>query len=273
MKRVLIFTDLDGTLLDSSYSFHEALPALDLTRERGIPLIICSSKTRTEIEHYRERLDNKHPFISENGGGIFLPEGYFDLEPEIVERYVVTTEEGYDMLRLGARYGDLRRALGKLRDKGFSVRGFGDMTVEEVAALTGLSPGEAGMAKKRDFDEPFVIDDNEGMTDELFSEIREMGFHFTRGAFHHILGNSDKGRAVEIVIKLYQNALGDVKSIALGDSPNDFPMLAKVDVPVLVQRTDGRHIQGHNIPNVILQEGIGPVGWGRAVLRILSGVT
>jgi mannosyl-3-phosphoglycerate phosphatase len=69
MQRVLIFTDLDGTLLDSSYSFNDALPALDLIRERAIPLIICSSKTRAEIEHYRKRLDNRHPFISENGGG------------------------------------------------------------------------------------------------------------------------------------------------------------------------------------------------------------
>jgi len=64
-----------------------------------------------------------------------------------------------------------------------------------------------------------------------------------------------------------------VQSIALGDSPNDFPMLAKVDVPVLVQRTDGKHIEGHNIPNVMLQEGIGPAGWGKAVLRVLSGIT
>lgn len=271
MQRVLIFTDLDGTLLDSAYSFNEAMPALDLIRERGIPLIICSSKTRAEIEHYRKKLDNRHPFISENGGGIFIPKGYFDPGSRIAEGDVVADEE-YRIVRLGARYSDLRNALCRLRDKGFFIKGFGDMTSEEVAELTGLSLDEARMAQKRDFDEPFMFDNDERRSEELFSEIRGMGLHFTRGTFHHLLGNSDKGKAVEIVIKLYQKTGGAVQSIALGDSPNDFPMLAKVDVPVLVQRTDGKHIEGHNIPNVMLQEGIGPAGWGRVVLRILSGI-
>jgi mannosyl-3-phosphoglycerate phosphatase len=50
MKKVIIFTDLDGTLLDySTYSFEKALPALQLVRERDIPLIICSSKTAKEV--------------------------------------------------------------------------------------------------------------------------------------------------------------------------------------------------------------------------------
>jgi len=81
MKKIIIFTDLDGTLLDnSSYSFEAALPALQLIKEKNIPLIICSSKTRKEIEHYRKKLYNLHPFISENGGGIFIPKGYFNFQ-------------------------------------------------------------------------------------------------------------------------------------------------------------------------------------------------
>ena len=77
-RRMIIITDLDGTLLHHrTYSFEEAKPALDLVRRQGIPLVICSSKTRAEIEVYRKRLDNNHPFISENGGGIYIPAGYF----------------------------------------------------------------------------------------------------------------------------------------------------------------------------------------------------
>ena len=77
-RRMIIVTDLDGTLLHPrTYSFEEALPALKLVRERGVPLVLCSSKTRAELEVCRKRLDNGHPFISENGGGIYLPAGYF----------------------------------------------------------------------------------------------------------------------------------------------------------------------------------------------------
>lgn len=82
MARIIIITDLDGTLLHpKTYSFEKAMPALRLIKEMGIPLVFCSSKTRTEVEVWRQRLENSHPFISENGGGIFIPDGYF--KPQI----------------------------------------------------------------------------------------------------------------------------------------------------------------------------------------------
>ncbi|MEE8044743.1 MAG: HAD-IIB family hydrolase, partial [Thermodesulfobacteriota bacterium] len=71
-KKYIVFTDLDGTLLDHrNYSFLQAIPALDLLKEKNIPLIICTSKTKSEIEHYRTTLQNNFPFISENGGAIY----------------------------------------------------------------------------------------------------------------------------------------------------------------------------------------------------------
>lgn len=65
--QTIIITGLDGTLLyPKTYSFEAARPALNLIRERDIPFILCSSKTRGEIELYRKWLENRHPFISEN---------------------------------------------------------------------------------------------------------------------------------------------------------------------------------------------------------------
>ena len=72
--RILIYTDLDGTLLDHhTYSFQKALPALAEIKKRSVPLILCSSKTKGEIEEYQKKLKVRHPFISENGGAIFIP--------------------------------------------------------------------------------------------------------------------------------------------------------------------------------------------------------
>jgi mannosyl-3-phosphoglycerate phosphatase len=157
MKKLIIFTDLDGTLLDySNYSFEAAMPALQLIKEKNIPLIICSSKKRKEIEHYRKKLYNLHPFISENGGGVFIPKGYFNFQLSD-PRLVIEEDKQYHLIRLGAKYSDLRNALNELRAEGFDIKGFGDMTVEEVTALTGLNIDEAEMAKVRDFDEPFVF--------------------------------------------------------------------------------------------------------------------
>lgn len=267
---LIIFTDFDGTLLDySTYSFKAAMPALDLLKERNIPLVICSSKTRKEIEYYRKELDNNHPFISENGGGIFIPKNYFGFTFHS-SRFTVEDEKGYHIIRLGAQYSVLRMAIQKLRSEGFKVKGFGDMTIQELVEIANLSIDEAGMAKERDFDEPFIFQGNELETQRLFKAIKSKGFNYTQGRFFHILGNSDKGNAVSILIDLYKRNFGEIITIAIGDSPNDIPMLEKVDYPVIVQKPDGNYDSRINIPNIIKAEGIGPDGWNKVVIRLID---
>jgi len=268
LKKTVIFTDLDGTLLDGdTYSFERALPALALLKEKNIPLILCSSKTRREIEHYRGKLTNVHPFISENGGGIFIPRGYFKLR---ITNYEMQTEKDYMLIRLGARYPDLRAAIVALRDGGFPVRGFGDMTVKEISEATKLSAAEAEMAKERDFDEPFFFEGDDRTLPLLFEAIKTGGFQHTRGKFFHILGDSDKGKAVAILTGLYRKEYGDIETVGIGDSPNDIPMLEKVDVPVIVQKPDGSYDPHIDLPDLMKAVGPGPEGWNMAVLRLLA---
>lgn len=79
--KLIIISDLDGTFLNPlTYSFEKALPVVNLLMEKGITLILCSIKTSSEIELYREGLSNSDLFISENGGGIFIPQRYFPFE-------------------------------------------------------------------------------------------------------------------------------------------------------------------------------------------------
>jgi len=272
MKKVVVFTDLDGTLLDySTYSFEKALPALQLLKERYIPLIISSSKTAKEIMYYREKLDTYHPFISENGGGIFIPKNYFKFKLAYTE-YEITEENDYLVIGLGAPYSDLRKALENLRREGFNVRGFGDMNVQEVAEITQISTAEAYMAKERDFDEPFIFEGTEEETIQLFKAITAGGFHCTKGKFFHILGNSDKGKAVSILIDLYAKALGEVTTIALGDSPNDVPMLERVEYPIIVQRPDKTYAVSIDIPNLRSVDGVGAEGWNKAIIELLPDI-
>ncbi len=272
MKKIIVFTDLDGTLLDaSSYSFEEALPALRLLREYDIPLLLCSSKTKREIEHYRILLHNSHPFITENGGGIFIPRGYFGsllLPPDVPS----TGEGSYEVIRLGADYHLLRKALAELRQDGFHITGFGDMTAEELSAVTGLDIDEARMARDRDFDEPFLLEGGDEQSERLAEAVRGKGFAMTQGAFFHILGDSDKGRAVYILTGLYREKFGAVATIGLGDSPNDIPMLKCVEHPVVVKRPDGRHDARIDIPGLTRAPGIGPEGWKRTVVELIAEI-
>ena len=73
----VIFTDLDGTLLDENYSYEKAVPALKLVKKKNIPVIICTSKTGKETEEYRKKIGNEDPFIVEGGAAIVIPKEYF----------------------------------------------------------------------------------------------------------------------------------------------------------------------------------------------------
>ena len=284
-EKLIIFTDLDGTLLDySNYSFEKALPALRILRQKGIPLIVCSSKTRNEVEYYRKKLDNSHPFISENGGGIFIPKGYFNFEvqdsynppsPPFGKGGMVefSEENDYHVIRLGAKYSDLRKAVKELQQEGFDIRGFGDMTTKELMRIANMSHDEAKMAKERDFDEPFIYKGAGYKLPSLLKSINAKGFRFTQGRFYHILGSSNKGVVVSILTDLYKNQFKKIRTIAIGDSPNDIPMLERVDYPVIVQKYDGSYDSQINIPKLIKAEGIGPGGWNRVVLNLISDIT
>jgi len=264
MKKTVIFTDLDGTLLDeASYSHAKALSALSVIAASGTPLILCSSKTRAELEEYRARLDNAHPFVAENGGGIFIPRGYFSTPVEAEEA------NGYQLILLGTPYAEIRHHFVRLREQlHVKVRGFADMMVAEVAALTGLSEGEAALSKQRDFDEPFIF---EGEPDENFLHaIETAGLRWTQGRIFHIMGNHDKGRAVSILVSLYKKQFGGVASIALGDSLNDLPMLLAVDRPVLVRHKDGSFDTRISIPDLLKTQLPGAAGWNEAMLQLLA---
>jgi mannosyl-3-phosphoglycerate phosphatase len=265
LMNVIIFTDLDGTLLDAeTYSYEAALPALNLAREKGVPLVFISSKTRAELEIWRRRLQNEHPFVVENGGGIYIPEGYFPFPVP------GTLREGYRLISLGKPYGVIRKHFAEMRERlGIAVRGFGDMTVEEVAALTGLTRDDAELARQRDFSEPFVFP---GPVDERFLQAVEGAkLRWTQGQFFHLMGDHHKGRAVDKLRSLYERKLAPLTTVGIGDALNDLPFLLAVDRPVLVKKKAGKHEMRIDVPGLIRTEGTGPTGWNQAVMELLRG--
>ena len=264
MRKTVIFSDLDGTLLHPrTYSFEKAQQSLALVKERGIPLVLVSSKTRAEVEVWRRRLDNQHPFIVENGGGIFIPEGYFSFPVDGGLR------DQYHVLTLGMPYPQVRRRFVQLREQlGATVRGFGDMTAGEVADLTGLPADDAQLAMQREFGEPFIF---LGKTDERFLQaIEGAGLRWTRGRLYHIMGDHHKGRAVTMLCQLYKHQFGPLETIGIGDGLNDLPFLLAVDRPVLVRKLSGTHEMRIDIPGLIRTNSVGPSGWNEAVIELLG---
>lgn len=264
----VIFTDLDGTLLEyESYSLEPALPALRFIKSKNIPLVICTSKTRAEIEFYRNLLENNDPFISENGGGIFIPENYFPNDFDYDKKM-----EGYKVIELGIRYEVLAEALSSIRNEaGLNIKGFSEMTVSEISKISGLGNEFAELAKVREYDEPFMLYGDEKDIERIKTEITGRGFAYTEGGiFHHITGKNDKGKAVKVLTRLFKRKFRDLQTIGIGDSLNDLPLLGSVDIPILVQKPNGEYDSRIRLDNLVLAEGIGPKGWGKAILNLFD---
>ncbi len=279
-KRVLIFTDLDGTLLDAdNYSFEEALPALEEIRKRKIPLILCSSKTKAELELYQKKLKIDDPFISENGGAIFILPGYFNMVS--LSNHRQTPDElkkkgKYLVLELGTPYRQIRRKFLEVFDElNLKAVGFGDLKAEEISSLLNLSKAEANLARRRDYDEPFYF--LKKIKKEKIKlaekEFNKRGLSLTTGGkLFHLTGGNDKGKAVELLTQIYKSNWGsDLLTIGLGDSLNDLPLLESVDIAVLV-RKKGNYYERKilNKLKVHKASGIGPRGWNQAILDLIS---
>ena len=265
----IIFSDLDGTLLDQdSYGWKEAIPALEMCERLHIPVILSSSKTRAEIEPLRRKLSISAPFISENGGGIFFPAESFKQPPP-----GASFDKGLWKWSLGLSYNHLIRGLKEIRDElALNIKGFSDMSIEEISGLTGLDRETSHLAAMREFDEPFVAHEKKPLDKKsLLKAAEKRGFMVTCGGrFYHLQGKNDKGQAMERVLSFYKRDHGQALTIALGDSPNDFTMLERADFPVLIRSHREFPELKEKIPGLRITREMGPKGWNRAILDILG---
>jgi len=252
----VVFTDLDGTLLDhASYAWEPARPALERLRERGIPWVFVTSKTRAETEHWRRLLANEHPYVVENGAAAYWPVGYFP-------------REFGSALIWGLPYAEVVSGLAAaVREVGCRIRGFHQMSVEEVAAACGL-PGElAVLAKQREFDEPFELVDREAEA-ELEAALARRRLRLSRGGrFYHASGRADKAGAVLALKGLYEQLGEPVRTIGLGDAWNDVEMLRIVDYPVIIRSAQSAQLAAE-LPHARLSPAPGPAGWNAAILAL-----
>jgi len=263
---LIIFSDLDGTLLDhESYSYDDARPALALIKDMSIPLVLVTSKTRAEVEVWRERLENRDPFIVENGGALYLPRGYFPLTFQ-----APAYRNGYAAIEFGTPHEELVKTLHAASSESqCRVVGFHEMSVEEVSLRCGISLEQAFLAKQREYDEPFEILDPS--VEQLLDCIESRKKRWTRGGrFYHILGANDKAHCVRLLTHFFQRAYGEVTTVGLGDSLNDARFLKAVDFPIVLKSADSARIRAM-VPRAYLTDLPGPGGWNRAIMEILQG--
>ncbi len=270
MKHLLVFTDLDGTLLNHhDYSWDAALPALNLLKEQGIPLILNTSKTYTEVRQLRDDLGNQHPFIVENGSAVYTPNGYFSPTAE-------TSKENFEIVYFGPVRRNLLKSIKRLRaEQGYKFLGFEEMGSEKLAEITGLSLEGADRARQRDCSEPLLWQDSDAALESFRAALQEEELILLKGGrFMHVMGPTDKSNGIEWLVKRFHDTWPghEYVSVGLGDSPNDIGMLQTVDIPVVIEMASGETLQLEHRNEIIYPGRQGPEGWCIAITQILEQI-
>lgn len=220
-----VVTDLDGTLMDHSYSWAAAAEAISALQRKGIPIIPCTSKTAEEVRAFRAEAGLNDPFIVENGGAIH---GQSDNGEEW-------------SLSLGPSHGQLRPELDALSEAlNEPLLALEDLSEIQGKALLGLEGETLRSAQRRQWSVPFVPV-QPSLRSRLHALADARGLSLVEGnRMAHLLGKTvSKGNALRQLRTKLQSP--NAKVLGLGDSPNDLPLLNLADIAVVVPGASGPH--------------------------------
>lgn len=269
---LLIFTRVEATLIDpATGSFGAAEPGLVEIDRRGIPLVLLSSRTRAEVEPLRRKLEHGHPFVSERGGGIFLPDGYFNLRIPGAER-----SGRYLCIPLGRPYSEVCAVLDEIADQcGVGIAGFHHMNAREIAQNLGLRSRESELASAREFDELFFFTSaNDQQIRHFVAEANRRNCQVQQaGPFWHFSCGNDEARAVRILAKTYRDATRTrLRTAGVSSATEDCSWLAAVDSALLLPapRAGAIHPTAVGMAGKAGNRTSGPAGWTQSILQLVG---
>jgi mannosyl-3-phosphoglycerate phosphatase len=266
----LVFSDLDGTLLDHfTYQSTAANDTIQQLKSVNIPVILNTSKTFTEVEIILDELQLTTPFIIENGAAVYIPINTFKAQPENTE---VIGNYWMKSFSLPRKYW-LTLLANNTHNFSPYYQGFSALSDSELCQLTGLSLEEAKRAKQRQYAEPLHwLGDVETKNSFIEHLINLKANVVQGGRFIHVGDYCDKGQALTWLAEQYrlQFPSSSIKTIALGDGDNDIAMLEAADIAIQIRSPV------HDFPTLCRQHKTtkttlyGPEGWAEAIQTYLA---
>lgn len=268
--KTLIFSDLDGTLLDHfTYQSTAAEKTLQQLHKANIPVILNTSKTFAELEVIHHNLGLKTPFIIENGAAIYIPINTFNSQPEgtiTVDDYWV---KPFSLPR------EYWLTLLSKNSQEFSpyYQGFSTLSDSKLCQMTGLNLDEAKRAKQRQYTEPLHWLGDDSTKEAFIAHLVSLGANVIHGGrFIHLGDYCDKGQALIWLAERYREQFPNrsISTIALGDGENDIAMLEAADMAIQIRSPVHDFPSLHRQHRSTKTQFYGPKGWAEAIQKLLT---
>ena len=261
-SKILIFTDLDGTLLDrDNFKFDKVINYVRELIQKDIHIIPNSSKTLGEINNFNLELDEDLPFIVENGAAIYKLNLINSSFPEKISLSRETSE------------------ISKIFEKKVSIKFrskcsfINKLSIDKQEKILGLSKQKIRFALNREYTIPLLFDGSKNEKTSFFKSVSDAGLSLQEGGrVINLCDKVSKAQAMKKVIKIFKKIVKEeLITIGVGDNFNDLEMLKNSDIPCLVFN-DKFTMEKININNCLVSKKPAPEGWEEVVKLALDKI-
>ena len=258
---VIIFTDLDGTLLHrDTFKFDPIKKYLKRLINKGIIVIPNSSKTEKEIEKFNEELGIELPYILENGSAIHG----LNLINQNFPNKIILSREKEELLKIFNM-----KVPEKLMNKCIQISKISKKKQEKIF---GQKDDKLQEVLKRKYTVPFLFEGNNSEKNKLIKILNYNSLTLQEGGrVLNLCDNINKVKSMNKVIKILKKTEDQLKTIAVGDNYNDLDMLKNCDIPCLVFN-DQFKLDKINIDNLIFSNKPSPDGWADVIKIALEKI-
>lgn len=259
--KILIFTDLDGSLLHrDTFKFDEIKDYLKQLISKGIFIIPNTSKTEKEILEFNNELGSSLPYISENGSAI---DG-LDLLNSNLPKELILSREKDSLIKIFEKSVPVN-----LQNK---CKWLSEMDKKKQSLIFGLEDDKLKMALDRKYTIPFLFEGSKSERNELSKIVKNKGLALQEGGrVINLTDKVNKAKALQVFVRFFKKNNKNVKTIAVGDNYNDLDMLKTSEFPCLVFN-DKFKLDEIPIKNLITTNKQSPEGWADVIKKALVKV-
>ena len=260
--KILIFTDLDGSLLHrDTFKFDEIKDYLKILLSQGIFIIPNTSKTEKEILEFNNELGSDLPYISENGAAI---NGLNLLNSNLPKELILSREKD-NLIKIFENSIPVN-----LQNK---CKWLSEMDKKKQSLIFGLGDEKLKMALDRKYTIPFLFEGNKSEKNELFRILKSEGLAAQEGGrVINLTDKVNKAKALNVFVRFFKKNNKNVKTIAVGDNYNDLDMLKTSDFPCLVFN-DKFTLDEIPINNITITNKPSPEGWADVIKKALVKIS
>ena len=263
MNKIIIFTDLDGTLLnEENFSFKQIITFIkNLLKLDNFFIFFISSKTKEEMINLRKKMNINVPLIYENGAGIYDLK-FCNLIKEPLKKNIVLAKQ---------KIKEIKKKTNLFRGLKSSVRFLDSMDIKEVKIILGLPSDEIEFAIERKFSRLFLFNGDDSFLKNLKIQASENSLSINKGGrVYSISDNFTKADAFKFVKNKIKKNYPHSSFIGLGDSENDKKLLEAVDFACIIKNKNKKLNLNKKTNFIFRSKYEAPFGWREIIKKVMK---